>query len=84
MFKKDSNTHSLLMVAKMLRKPFAESDITYILGVFDGPAKVRRSANLLVGLGYLSVCDDGKWVITESGVEAVYANALKSRSSDSR
>lgn len=84
MFKKGSNTHSLLMVAKMLRKPFAESEITYILGVFDGPAKVRRSAEVLVDLGYLKRCDDGKWVITESGVDAVYANALKSLSSDSR
>lgn len=84
MFKKGSNTHSLLMVAKMLRKPFAESDITYILGIFDGPAKVRRSAAILVDLGYLNRCDEGKWVITESGIEAVYANALKSQSSDSR
>jgi len=84
MFKKGSNTHSLLMVAKMLRKPFAESDITYILGIFDGPAKVRRSAEVLVDLGYLERCIDGRWVITESGVDAVYANALKSLSSDSR
>lgn len=78
MFKRGSNTHSLLMVAKMLRKPFMESEITYILGVFDGPAKVRRSAKVLVDLGFLAECENGKWVITQSGIDAVYANATKS------
>lgn len=82
MFKRGSNTHSLLMVAKMLRKPFSISDITYILGIFDGPQKVRRSAAVLVKLGYLREHDKDTWSITQSGIDAVYANALASRTPD--
>lgn len=82
MFKPGSKTHSLLMVAKMLRKPFNEKDVTYILAIFDGAAKVRRSARVLVDLGYLKDNLDGTWTITPSGVEAVYANALKSENRD--
>jgi hypothetical protein len=84
MFKRGSNTHSLLMVAKMLRKPFGESEITYILGVFDGPAKVKRSAKVLVDLGFLEECPGNKWIITNSGIEAVYANAMKSETHENR
>lgn len=79
MFKRGSQTHSLLMVAKMLKAPFSTDEVTYILGIFDGPAKVRRSAKVLVELGFLDVVDDKRWVITRSGIDAVYANALKSK-----
>lgn len=83
MFKRGSQTHSLLMVAKMLKAPFSADEVTYILGVFDGPAKVRRSAKVLVELGFLEVVDDKRWVITGSGIDAVYANALKSKNVES-
>jgi len=75
-----SPTHSLLNYSKMRRDtPFSVDNVIYVLsGRYTRPSSVVRSINTLVGAGLLKPVD-GRWVITERGVAAVYEVAGRAK-----
>lgn len=73
MIKYDSNTHTLLKVAKIMREPFSPEDAIHVIPKLDKPSRVKESARVLVKGGFLEEHPDGRYMITQTGKEELFA-----------
>lgn len=79
-FRWNSRIHVVLMYGKMTRQPFSLEDLVEFSTMFKMKGtNIVRDINRTAERGYLSVLPDGRWQITESGIDIVYAIAQSYR-----
>lgn len=73
--KKESMSHDVLRLAKMMKSPIDIDTVRKVYGYIDRNSKVERSFETLFKRGLVDVTQDGRYVITKDGVDLVYAMA---------
>lgn len=76
---KESVTHDILRLAKMLRKPIDVHTVRNVYGYIDRDSKVRRSFETLYRYGYVDVVGPECVTITSAGIDQVYKMATPGR-----
>lgn len=75
MIKKESMTHDVLRLAKMLKRPIDVKEVRRVYGYIDRDSKVNRSFEVLFRDGLVDVVGENSIVINQSGISKVYEMA---------
>lgn len=72
MIKKESMTHDVLRLAKMLKRPIDVKEVRRVYGYIDRDSKVNRSFEVLFREGLVDIVGENSVIINRAGISRVY------------